>query len=159
MTGWEGQRLLQSVVLHLAQCIAWQVLDEDEFARNLETGELRQQECTQFFRRDLHFGAQHHERHRHFLPPGISDTDHRRFGHGRMLEQDAFDFRRIDVLAARHDHVLLAVMDREVAISIADRDVAGMEPAIAYGFGWSPLRYANTQGARSARARRLRLAC
>ena len=49
----------------------------------------------------------------------------------RMLQQHAFDLRRIDVLAARHDHVLLAIMNGEVSVGIAPRDITCPEPALA----------------------------
>src|SRR5206468_7762400 len=48
--------------------------------------------------------------------------------HCAVLVQDAFDLRAGDVLTARHDHVLEPVDDVEVAVLIADADVAGMEP-------------------------------
>src|SRR5690606_9908075 len=61
----------------------------------------------------------------------VGGADHRGLAHGRMLEQRAFHVPWIDVEAARHDHVLLAIHDSDEAFAIHARHVAGMQPAVA----------------------------
>jgi hypothetical protein len=39
------------------------------------------------------------------------------------------DLDRRDVLAARDDDVLRAVLDLDIAVGVGDREIAGMEPA------------------------------
>src|SRR5262249_42005886 len=53
----------------------------------------------------------------------------------RVLEQRLLNLARIDVVAGDDDHVLLAVHDRDVAILVHRREVAGVEPAVAQGLG------------------------
>ncbi len=49
--------------------------------------------------------------------------------------QDLVDLPRVDVVAGRDDHVLLAVHDVEVALLVHVGDVAGVEPVVANGAG------------------------
>ena len=48
---------------------------------------------------------------------------------------DLLDLARVHVHAAAQDHVLLAVDDREVALVVHGREVAGAEPAVGDGLG------------------------
>ena len=48
-----------------------------------------------------------------------------------MAVQHVLDFLRGDVLAARDDDVLRAVLDLDVAVGMHHREVAGVEPAAA----------------------------
>ena len=48
----------------------------------------------------------------------------------RVGAQDALDLGRIDVEAGGEDHVLHPVDDREVAVLVHRRDVAGVQPAV-----------------------------
>ncbi len=48
-----------------------------------------------------------------------------------MIAHDRFDVGRVDVLAARQDHVLLAIDDVEEAFVVEAPDVAGAQPAAA----------------------------
>ena len=47
----------------------------------------------------------------------------------RMRDDHVFHLAGEDVEAARDDHVLLAIDDAQEPIGIADRDVAGVQPA------------------------------
>ena len=80
-------------------------------------------------------GAPHHIGDRHLLPFRIGAADHGGFGDAGMRDQHALDLGRIDVLAARDDHVLLAVVDEEMPVGVARADVAGMIPAVAQRLG------------------------
>jgi hypothetical protein len=50
-----------------------------------------------------------------------------------MTEQRILDFGRIDVLGARHDHVLHSVIDEHIVVFVHVGGVAGAHPAIADG--------------------------
>src|SRR3984893_19462447 len=78
-------------------------------------------------------GLAHYIGDRDLLPSRIGAPDHGGFGYRRMLVQDALDLGAIDVLAAVDDHVLLAVVYKEIAVRIAGPDVAGKIPAVAQG--------------------------
>ena len=99
---------------------------------------------------------QHHVGDRHLLPSRIGAADHGGLRDGRMLVQHALDLGRIDVLATGDDHVLLAVVDVEIAVGVARADVAGVVPAVAQRLARSPPHRPNIRRTRSARARRLR---
>ena len=50
-----------------------------------------------------------------------------------MAEERVLDLGRVDVLAARDDHVRDPVVDVEIALRVEIAGVAGMEPAAAHG--------------------------
>ena len=63
---------------------------------------------------------------------------------GRMLIQHPLDFRRIHVLTARNEHILLAIHHVEVPIFVVAHQIAGVEPALVVirsgrGFGIVPV--------------------
>ena len=58
-------------------------------------------------------------------------ADHRALGHAGVGIERGLDLGRIDVLAARDDHVLEAVDDVEDADLVHVAEVAGVQPAIA----------------------------
>src|SRR5262249_52189151 len=64
-------------------------------------------------------------------PAWVGHADGDDFAHFGMLEQRLLDIARIHVHAAADDHVLLAVDDAEVAVSVLAGDVARIQPAIA----------------------------
>src|SRR3546814_9841618 len=47
----------------------------------------------------------------------------------RVREQGVLDLSRVDVEGARHDHVVLAVHDEQVALVVEVADFARVEPA------------------------------
>jgi hypothetical protein len=59
--------------------------------------------------------------------------DHAAGGDGRVLVERVLDLDRRDVLAARDDDVLGAVLELDVAVGVHDAEVAGMEPAAGEG--------------------------
>src|SRR5437764_12222493 len=61
----------------------------------------------------------------------MRDTDRRCFQRGRMLVEDLVNLARIDLESGDDDHLLFAVDDEEVAVSVHADDVAGVKPAIA----------------------------
>src|SRR5712675_2239209 len=65
-----------------------------------------------------------------FAPVRIRDADHERFFHVRVLIDRLLDHLRINVEAARKDHVLLAVENEEVAVFIHGADVAAQKTAV-----------------------------
>src|SRR6266481_418295 len=66
-------------------------------------------------------------------PVGIRNADHQRFLDVRVLVDRLLDHLRVDVEAARKDHVLLAVENEEVAVFIHGADVAAQETAVRKG--------------------------
>src|SRR5712692_2017167 len=70
-----------------------------------------------------------------FAPVRIRDPDHQRFLHVRVLVDRLLDHLRIDVEAARKDHVLLAVENEEIAVFVHSPDVAGQKAAVRKGCG------------------------
>jgi hypothetical protein len=54
---------------------------------------------------------------------------HRHFGHLRQLVDRFLDLTARHILAARLDHVLLAIDHKDVALSVDGGEIAGMKPA------------------------------
>src|SRR5215210_3819029 len=71
-----------------------------------------------------------HERLDRLAAVLVRDTDGYRFGHPLVLVQNLLDLSRVDVVAARGDHILLAVHDTEVTVLVHTRHVASVEPAV-----------------------------
>ncbi|KGX02032.1 hypothetical protein Y601_2047 [Burkholderia pseudomallei MSHR640] len=57
-------------------------------------------------------------------------ADHGCLCDGRVRVQHVLDFLRVDILAARHDHVLDPVDDEQVTVVVDARDVAAAVPAV-----------------------------
>ena len=85
----------------------------------------------QFLHRRGRPSVQHHESEWYFLQARIRHADRRRLQHGGMPVQNAFDFRRIDVLTAGYDQISLALQHADVAVGVALRDVTGPVPPVA----------------------------
>ena len=68
-----------------------------------------------------------------FAPFRVGPRDDRGFEHRRMAVEHVLDLDRRDVLAARDDDVLRAVLDLDIAVGVGDREIAGMEPAAGEG--------------------------
>ena len=71
---------------------------------------------------------EHDDGDRPFAPLRVGKADDGAFGDVGELVDDALDLARGDVLAARDDHVLLAVGDEQEAVLVEIADVAGAEP-------------------------------
>src|SRR5438105_3084839 len=54
----------------------------------------------------------------------VGNAEHRAVAHAGHLDQHRFDLRRIDVDAARDDHVALAVAQEQIAVVVLVADVA-----------------------------------
>ena len=80
-------------------------------------------------RLELHEGAGR------LAPFLIGPRHHRRKLHRRMPVERDLDLDARNVLAARDDDVLGAVLDLDIAVGVLDREVAGVHPAAAERFG------------------------
>ena len=78
----------------------------------------------------LRAGLEHHAGLHRLAPLRVGHADHRAVGDRRVLHQRVLDLGRIDVLAARQDHVLDAVMYVQIAVAQVAA-IAGAEPAHA----------------------------
>ncbi len=121
-------------MLHLAQSRARQIIDKDDIARHLEAGKLRQHMRLQILRVHETSRTPDDVGHGNLIPSGIGPADHAAFADIGMLQQHALDFRRIDVFSTGDDQVLLAVVHPEIAIGVAEADVAGAIPAVVQRF-------------------------
>ena len=71
-----------------------------------------------------------HQRAADLAPLLVRHADHGRLGDLGQLVDHVLHLGRVDVLAARDVHVLDAVDDVVVAVLVAHRDVAGVQPAV-----------------------------
>ena len=81
-------------------------------------------------RRQRLSGAQHHREADLFAEPRIGDRDGGSALNRRMLQRQRLDPRRVDVVAAANDDVLLAAGDAQIAIGVERTEIAGHEPAV-----------------------------
>ena len=68
-------------------------------------------------------------------PAVVGHAEHGGLGDGRVAHQRRLDLERVDVLAARDDHVPRAVEQVEVAVVVGVDDVAGAVPAVDQRLG------------------------
>ena len=66
----------------------------------------------------------------HLAPLLVGHADDGDAGDPVDVVDEVLDFGRVDVLAARDDHVLEPVRDVEVAVGVEIAEVAGAEPAV-----------------------------
>src|SRR6266853_1732308 len=132
MLGSFAPLLLDQLLLReLADAGARQCGADFERGRHLVATDLVGEEIAQRFERQgRSAGPQLDEGLGGFAPVRIRDADHQRFFHVRVLVDRLLDHLRIDVKAARKDHVLLAVENEEVAVFVHDPDVAGEKAAV-----------------------------
>src|SRR3984893_6594301 len=64
-------------------------------------------------------------------PALVGKADHRRLDDTRKSQKHILHFARIDIVATRDQHVVLAIEDVEKAVTVHPADVAGMQPAVA----------------------------
>ena len=76
-------------------------------------------------------GLELHVGDRHLAGMRVGPADRGGDLHGRMPVQRLFDARRIDVVAAADDQLLLAAGQPEVAVRVLAAEVAGVQPAPA----------------------------
>src|SRR6266702_878097 len=75
-----------------------------------------------------------HIGYRHFVPARIGTADHGALPDVGMFQQYTLDLCRVDVFAAGNDQVLLAVVHEEIAVDIAQADIASAIPTVVQGF-------------------------
>src|SRR4029453_12628204 len=76
-------------------------------------------------------GLEQDERARRLAPFLVGLGDDRGFDHLRMAIEAFLDFERADVLAARNDDVLGAILDLDVIVRMPHAEIAGVVPAAA----------------------------
>src|SRR5436190_95846 len=127
--------LLPSLRVELAQfgfqdfsvIVLRQRINEHVILRALEARDFAKAQLVQLARR--HFAD--HIGDDDLAPFWMRAPDHRGLAYPRVLEQHLLDLARIDIGAARDDHVLGPVFQREIAVRIEHADVPGMQPAAA----------------------------
>ena len=77
-------------------------------------------------------GAKHHGEADLLAEPRVRDRDRGDALDRRMPHGEGLDARRIDVVAAADDDVLLAAGDAQVAVRVEPAEIAGHEPAVAH---------------------------
>ena len=87
-------------------------------------------ERLQFLEREVGARRQLHERLGQLAGRIVGHADHGNVEHLRMRGDEALELRRWHLETVVLDEFLDAVNDREVAVLVDDRDVAGVEPAI-----------------------------
>src|SRR3984893_17997830 len=108
----------------LAVIVLRQRVDEDIILRPLEARDAIETKRVEF----LGVRIAHDISDDDLAPFGVRAADHRYFAYFFVREQDFLDFARIDIGAAGNDHVLGAILQREVALGIEDADIAGVQP-------------------------------
>ena len=71
------------------------------------------------------------ERDDALAPAVVGRADDRDLAHARVAREHVLDLERVDVLAARDDHVVDPADDPEVAVLVEPAEVAGEVPAVA----------------------------
>src|SRR5205085_1766689 len=106
-----GVQLAQVRLQDLAVVVLRQRVDKHVVLRPLEARNLREAQLVELggTRTADHIGDND------LAPFGMRTADHRNLSHGCVLEQHFLDLARINIRAARDDHVLGAVLQCEVA--------------------------------------------
>ena len=116
---------------HLAVIVLRQRVDKAVCARAPETGDVVEAEPVE--RRDLNLRLRPGDDEG--APVGVRPADDRGFDEVGVAQQHLLDLARIDVAAARYDHVLGAVAQRQKPVFVDAAEVAGVEPAAAQCLG------------------------
>src|SRR5439155_26530430 len=115
-------------LLDLAHAVAGNLVDEADGLRHFEA-----REALAAVREELVLGRvaiDDDEGDPDLAPAIVRDADDGAVPHGPVLVEDGLDLGRIDVLAARDEHVLEAALDPVAAVLSHLRDVAGAQPAV-----------------------------
>src|SRR6185295_19422820 len=112
---------LQMVLHHLAGRVARQLVDEAHLARALVVGEPILTELEQALGGQRRAVPDDDPRGDVLAEHGMGHAGHRGLAHVGVLEEHGFDVRRVDVVAAADDHVLLAPADVEEAVLVEVR--------------------------------------
>ncbi len=123
-----GLLVAQFVAREFADRRARQFVDEIERRRNFVLAELAGEECLELVQRErIGAGAQLDKGLRRLAAVIVGNADHDHFLHRGMVIDRLLDHLRIDVEAAGDDHVLLAVDQIEIAVTVHVADIAGQE--------------------------------
>src|SRR5262245_13889428 len=109
----------ETKMLYLTHGIARQAFDPKKSARNLVAGELRQTEALDLRGIATPARSGNDVGDGHLLPLRIRAADDGGLRNGGMLVEHPFDLGGIDVLATGDDHVLFAIVNKEMPVSIA----------------------------------------
>src|SRR5260370_10972005 len=123
--------IAQMAAQDLAGGIARQRLDEVDRLRRLEARDAFAGEVDDVRRRRLLALLHHHDRLDRFAPLLVGHADYGDFGDVGMIADRAFDFGRADVFAARDDHVLDALVDIEIAVTVHVAGISRAQPTRA----------------------------
>src|SRR5215831_1480486 len=125
-----GDALTQLPLLDLSERALREALHEHHAPRTLEAREAAVEQLQHTLLVDPRAGPLHHCRDDSLAPLRVGDADDRRFRDLGAVGEDALEFSRIDILTARHNHVLRASDDPVVALLVPAREVAGVKPAV-----------------------------
>src|SRR5207244_11606128 len=117
----------------LAGGVAREVGVEGDLPRRLVVGEVAAAEFHHLGRRHRRTGAGLHGRVHALTPLGVGDAEHGGVLDGGVPVQHVLDLGRLDVDAARDDHVALAIADVDEALVVHPRHVADAQPFAAGG--------------------------
>src|SRR5262245_19609480 len=104
-------------------------IDEHDVARAFVAGKLLLAPGDDLVLGDGSAGPRLDERARRLAPFGFGLGDDGGCGDCRVLVKHVLDLVRGDILAARDDDILGAVLELDVAVWIEHAEIAGMEPA------------------------------
>ncbi len=117
--------LTQHFFQDFARSTLRQAVDELDGLRDLEAREVSPAVLQDFGLGRRLPRAQGDQRLGRLAPSVVGDRNHSALKDGRMVVEDALDFRAGDVLAAAQDHVFDAVDDQDVALFVDRGQVAG----------------------------------
>src|SRR5258708_7985618 len=107
---------------------------EDDRLRRLEMGEIGAAPSDHLVLAQRRTGFRGDERAGTLAPFGIGPRHHCGLHDRRMAVEHLLDLERRDILAARDDDVLGAVLDLDIAVGMHDAEIAGVKPAAGKGF-------------------------
>src|SRR5574337_205708 len=124
----------QPVLDDLARRVARHFADHEP-VRRLVVGDQRQCVRAQFFQRDGLARARRDDGDDALAVVRVRLADDRAVEHLGMRRERVLDLDRVNVHPAGDDHVLLAVDQRDAAVGVDAREVAGVEPPVAQRLG------------------------
>src|SRR5215218_462338 len=123
----------QFALEYLARRIAWDRVEEDDLAWELVAGEALAQPRDELLLRNrlgVVVAPAHCESAQSLAEVRILDANHGCVDEQRVADQQILGLLRIDVLAARQDHVVLAAVDEQAPGGVEMADVADVhQPA------------------------------
>src|SRR5215207_9388113 len=114
----------------LARRALGQLVDEPDLARILVGGDALLDEALHVLGRRAGSRLQGDRGTDLLAQTVVWDAHDRDLADGGMLVEDLFDLARVDVEPAADDQLLLAVDDEEVAVLVALREIAGVQPSV-----------------------------